>query len=298
MKRRSLLSYGCLLLASCSVTQQRSGINSSTGSVTLPTTLTLAVTDAKGQEELAADYELFRQALATALDTHVNFFPVSGHLAAAPAMLTGEVDLVWSGPSEYLVLAARAQAVPLIALNRPNFHSVLVVRADRNLQSLADLRGKTVDLRKVGSTTSHIGGAKMLLAAGLTPDVDVNVVMSGQRTLQGLKEGEVDAVVMAVHRYQTLLDAENLTAADYPILKAGEPLPGDIFVASRQLDTAIIETMRTRMQNHQEQLLQSILTSPSLAKKFKNSSLDQVDIKIYEALRETYQAIGQEDLIQ
>ncbi|NEO86112.1 MAG: PhnD/SsuA/transferrin family substrate-binding protein [Spirulina sp. SIO3F2] len=293
MYRRNFLLYTLLFAAGCGA----ANITSSSDPV-LPETLTFTVTDAEGLEELEADYGTFRAALAEALNTNVEFFPVSGHLAAAPAMLAGKVDLVWAGPSEYLVLAARAEAVPVVTLKRPDFRSVVIVRADSGIQSLSDLKGKTIDLRKVGSTTSHLGGAQILLAAGLKPDVDVKTVMSGKRTLQGVKNGEVDAVVMATHRYQTILEEENLAAEDYPILQTGELLPGDIFVASNQLDAAIVETIQSRMLNHQEQLVQGIVAAPSLAKKFKGASLVTVNTEAYDIFRGIYEAIGQEELIQ
>ena len=38
--------------------------------------------------------------------------------------------MVFSGPSEYLVLKARANALPVIAVTRPDYYTVFLVRAD------------------------------------------------------------------------------------------------------------------------------------------------------------------------
>ncbi|MEM8637259.1 MAG: PhnD/SsuA/transferrin family substrate-binding protein [Cyanobacteria bacterium P01_G01_bin.54] len=299
INRRNFLLYSLLFAAGCSTANvAESEPDSGSTPSNLPETIKFTVTDADGLEELEADYGAFRTALAEALETNVEFFPVQGHLAAAPAMQTGQVHLAWAGPSEYLVLQSRAEAVPVVSLNRPDFRSVVVVRAESGIQSLNDLKGKVIDLRKVGSTAGHIGGSQILLAANLDFQMDVETVFSDKRTLQGVKTGEVDAVVLASHRYETLLEDENLSAEDYPILETSELLPGDIFVASHQLEIGVIELIRDRMLDHQEKLIEGIIAAPSLAQKFKDSSLTAVDMAGYEALREVYRAIGQEALIE
>ncbi|MEA5471752.1 phosphate/phosphite/phosphonate ABC transporter substrate-binding protein [Spirulina sp. 06S082] len=301
MKRRSFFCYSALFLGSCS-----SSVRSSTGGAEntqgkkadLPTTLHFAVTDAEGIEELQKDYEPFREALAEVLATKVEFFPVDSFVAATPAMLTGKIDLAWAGPSEYLLLQARAKVIPVVSLNRPDFHAVIAVRGDRGIKSLADLKGKTVDMYKIGSTSTHISGTKILIDEGLEPQGYFKTVMSGNHSLQSLKNGEVDAVVRAAHRYKAIIQAENLSEKDYPIIATSSLLPGDIFVASSQLGETVVAAMRSRMLENQERLLQGILASPGLASKFKDSSLIPVNIADYEAIREVYRAIGQENLIQ
>ncbi|NEO86114.1 MAG: PhnD/SsuA/transferrin family substrate-binding protein [Spirulina sp. SIO3F2] len=298
MKRRYFLGYACLFLASCTATQQRGDAGLGTPANALPETLSFAVTDVEGLEELEADHELFRQALEAALGSKIEFFPIDSPVAAAPAMLNGEIDLAWAGPSEYLILQARAKAVPVVSLKRSDFKSVIAVRADSGIQSLTDLKGKTIDMYKLGVNSTHIGGSQMLLAAGIDPQTDIQIVTSKSYSLQGLKNGEFDAVVRASHRYKTVIEEEELPANDYPIIATGELLPGDIFVASNQLDAAAVEIIQTKMLEHQEQLMAAILETPNLARKFKNAALIPVNTDEYEAFRDVYQAIGQEELIQ
>ncbi|MEM8637260.1 MAG: PhnD/SsuA/transferrin family substrate-binding protein [Cyanobacteria bacterium P01_G01_bin.54] len=297
MKRRSFLGYACLFLASCTAAQQQRNAGSSTATASLPEPLRFAVTDVSGLEELEADYKPFRQALEAALETTIEFFPIDSPVAAAPAMLTGEIDLAWAGPSEYLILQARAKAVPVVSLKRSDFKSVIAVRSDSGIQSIADLKGKAIDMYKPGSTSTYIGGSQMLLAAGLDPTTDVQIVTSGSFSLDILKRGEVDAVVRASHRYQTVIEAENLAVSDYPIIATGELLPGDIFIANNQLDSMVVKTIQTKMLEHQDQLMAAILETPNLAKKFSNASLILVDTNKYKMFREVYKAINQESLI-
>jgi phosphonate transport system substrate-binding protein len=260
--------------------------------------LSLAVTDTAGIEELQQDYEPFRAALATALGITVNFFPVDNYIAAAPAMLSGQIDLAFAGPSEYLVLKARAKAVPLLALTRPNFKAVIVVRADSKIQSLQDLKGKKIDMHTPGSTSAHLGAVKLLMDAGLDPKKDFTIVMSGKHSLHNLISGEVDATARASHRYEQILQKEKLSPDQFRVIATGENLPNDVFVVSSLLQPAVVKALHDRMLQNQDVLVQAIVSVPDLAEKFSGATLTTANDSDYEMIRQVYKAIGQEELIQ
>ncbi|MGK7923746.1 MAG: phosphate/phosphite/phosphonate ABC transporter substrate-binding protein [Spirulina sp.] len=297
MKRRFLFGYSLLFLASCS-TASRSDRETSPKTegkaiANLPETLYFAVTDVKGREELEANYEPFRQALTEILERKIEFFPVENYIAATPAMEAGKVNIVWAGPSEYLVLRGRARAIPLVALQRPTFHSVIIIRNDSPIQSLKDLQGKTIDLKQVGSTSAYLGGLKILLDAGLNPKSDFTIALPDKHSLQGLKKGEVDGVARAFHRYKQILKKEGERESDYRILARGPMLPGDVFAANRQLDPQAIAAIQSRMLAHQERLMQAILSVEDLASKFKDAFFAIANDADYDPIREIYDAIGQ-----
>ncbi|GAB4147673.1 MAG: hypothetical protein Fur0046_26010 [Cyanobacteria bacterium J069] len=78
--------------------------------------LRFAVTDVHGLDELKEKYDPFRAALEAVLETSIEFFPVDDLLMAASALQADQLDLVWAGPSEYVTIHARTQAVPLVSL--------------------------------------------------------------------------------------------------------------------------------------------------------------------------------------
>ncbi|MBP0016962.1 MAG: hypothetical protein J7647_05310 [Cyanobacteria bacterium SBLK] len=59
------------------------------------------------------------------------------------------------------------------------------------------------DRELIGGISTHIGGTKILMDAGLEPKDHFKIVMSGSHSLHDLANGEVDAVIRAAHRYQT-----------------------------------------------------------------------------------------------
>ncbi|MEM9542053.1 MAG: PhnD/SsuA/transferrin family substrate-binding protein [Cyanobacteria bacterium P01_E01_bin.42] len=285
MRRRSLLGYSLLFLAGCSATRTHSQKK-----------LSFSVTDAESIEELE-EYEKFRTALNEILEIPVEFFPVDNFFATAPAMLSGQVDLAWSGPSEYLVLKARANSIPIVTLQRPQYHALLIVSKDSDIQSLEDCRGKTIDMYRIGSTANYIGGLKILLDGGLQYQSDFTIVTTGKHSFQGLKSGEFDVLARASHRYQTMLQKEGEKESDYRIIAEGELLPSDIFVASPQTDEKMIKKIQARILDRQDKLIEAIVSVDTLASKFKDAFFTAAKDSDYDMMRDVYQAIGQDEYL-
>jgi phosphonate transport system substrate-binding protein len=281
MNRRSFL-WSLLLATGCASTR----IGQSAPSQ-LPK-LRFAVADAKTSADLQADYEAFRVALAAALATEIEFFPLVNQVAAAIALQQAKVDLVLTGPSEYVIARSRTKAVPVISITRPNYHSIIAV-ANSAIQSVTELRGKTIAMSDVGSTSGHLGPTKMLIDAGVNPQTDLTIRMLGDEgSVAALERGEVDAWAGSTSDYQKSLQER------FPMLAKSPILPGDVIVASSNLDPAVVETIQNQMLKHQTKLSQALATQKS---KYRDSTFLLVQDADYDPIREAYQAIGQGNFI-
>ena len=213
MKRRNFLGYLLLFIAGCTTTTQSS--NNST--INIPSALRFAVTDAKGINELERDYESFRLLLEEILATKVEFFPVDSYFAAAAAALqSNQVDLVWAGPSKYLVIRSRSNAIPIIQIFRPEYYTIFVVNKDSGIKSLADLKGKNIDMRTQGSTISHLSPSKILADAEIDPQKEIKPIFPEDHNLEKLINKEVDAWVSSPFRYKQEIEKAGLSEDDYP----------------------------------------------------------------------------------
>jgi phosphonate transport system substrate-binding protein len=295
MRRRNLVKYSLLFIAGCTARLNANGTEQS--KVIFPQSLKFAVTDVIGLAELKRDFEDFRSALEEVLNIKVEFFPVENRTAATPALLAGKVDIVFAGPSEYIILNARAKAVPIIGIRRKDYHSIFLVRADSKITSLAQLRGKTIALRKIGSTSGHIVPTKILLDAGLDPKKDVNIVMLDKKGASALKQGKVDAWTISSDRYQHILAEQGLSAKDFKIIFKSNLLPSDLFVASNQLAPDFITKMRSLMIQNQAKLISSLLTAKN-NQSYIGSELVTVNDSEYNIIREFYQNIGQDSFLK
>lgn len=296
MKRRNFVGYFLLFLGGCAVASSNPNERASKSAGTRPEKLRFAVTDAKGMEDLQQHYEPFRQALEQVLETPVEFFPVDNFTAAGSALHLDRVDLVLAGPSEYVIIHARTNAVPVVELTRPGYSSAIVVRADSGITSLRQLKGKTIAMREIGSTSGHLGSTKMLMDAGLNPQSDFKTVMLGKEGFKALKNGEVDAWCSSTFSYERTLKSEGVSKQEFPAIAIGPPLPNDIFIASSKLDIAFIEEMRSRLLQNQDRITSALLATNNLDSRFQNASIVPANDENFNMIREAYKATGQGDL--
>ncbi|MDJ0725271.1 MAG: PhnD/SsuA/transferrin family substrate-binding protein [Prochloraceae cyanobacterium] len=294
MKRRNLLTYSLLFLAGCTATRKKS--NPSEILTDPNKKLRFTVTDVKNLEQLQQKYEVFRKTLEETLKQPIEFFPVKNHINAASDLKLDRVDLVLAGPSEYVIIRARTNAVPIVALTRPGYRSVIAVRADSGIKSLAQLKGKTIAVVNLASTASHLGSMELLIEAGLNIKSDLKVVIledetNGERVLNALIKGEIDACGLVFRKYKEYLKVRGLSQQDFPAIAKGPQLPSDIFVVNSKFSTQSVETMRLQMLANRDKLIASIVATQS---KFKGANLVASKDSDYDMIRQVYRSLGQD----
>lgn len=290
MKRRNFLGFTSLVIAGCAVSQNLpEKVNNVSPSA--PNEFKLAVTDVAGLEPLQAEYEAFRQQLSETLQQPITFFPVNSYTEAAIALQNGELDLALTGPSEYVLIRARTQANPIIAITRPNYYSIIITRADTGIQSLKDLQGQTIAMSSIGSTSGHLGPAYLLAKAGIDLKTEVKISFLRDQGLAALKTGKVGAWGGSWGNYETFLRDEKKAEKDFPILAKTPALPNDVLVASSSVSEAFISRIRESLLMNQTTLLKSLGQIED--GKYQQAQFVKALDSDYNMIREAYEAIGQ-----
>ena len=296
MKRRQFInrtlwfSMGAGLTAAC-------GDRNASPQGRRPEVLRFSVTDLQGMEPLKRDFEAFAQALENILSLPVELVPLDSFVAAAPALIDRKTDLVLAGPSEYLLLNARAQGIPIIAVTRPRYRSKIMVRANHALKTVQDLKGKVVGMRTEGSTAGHIGASQLLADAGVDPVQDVTVRMVGDRGLTALLSGEIDAWADSLNRTTKFINQTPDAASQVVTLVEGPPLPSDVFVASPSLHSDFLQILGETLLTQQNVFLKAILQGPA-NDRYSDSEFVTASDGDYDPIRATYRTLGLEALIQ
>lgn len=296
MKRRNFLSYFLLLIAGCASATSNSNSISSNLDANVPDTLRFTVTDTQGLQQLQRDYGGLRTALEEVLEKKIEFVPFESYIAAAAALQSDQVDFVFTGPSEYVVMSARTNAVPIIGITRSNYYPVICVSANNKIKSVAQLKGKKIAMWKVGSTSGHLGPTKLLIDAGLNPKSDLEILLLGSKGLPALQKGEVDAWGGSSVKYEKFLKDEGLSESALPVIVKGSFFPNDLFVVSSKLDSSFVKEMGERMMKNQDKLLQSL--SSVEEGKFKGSKLVSANDVDYNQFRQVYKIVGQGSFVQ
>lgn len=298
MKRRNFCLYLALFIVSgcTTATTQSSNPFQSPSPFSKLEKLRFAVSDVKGLEDLKKDYEPLRLLLTKILETKVEFVPVDSYIAVVSALQQDQVDLVFTGPSEYVVMRARTNAVPIAAIERQNYYSILATRSNSGIKSVQDLKGKTIALWELGSTSGYLGPIKLLIDAGLDPKVDVTIKLLGKKGLPALKNGDVDAWGGGFVRHEKFLKDEKMTATDLPILAKGVSLPSDPFVLNSKLEAGLVANIQQRIFQNQAEIL-AVIASVDGAK-FTGGKMIEIQDTDFDVIRQVYKVMGQGAFLQ
>lgn len=258
-----------------------------------PEFVKLAVTDLQGLEELQREFGAFVTVLEEASGLEVEFFPVNDRVAAAAALEADRVDLVFTGPAEYVVIKERTGAQPVVAIRRPGYHSCIYTTKQSGITSVEDLEGGTIAMSDVGSTSGHLGPSQLLVDAGLDPLEDLEVLTVGDTVHEALKRGDVDAVGIGCHDYEEFMADDD--PSRYRVLVEGDPLPADVIVAREGLDESTIESFRSAFEANFDELLAAMLEGEDNQKFQDAELLADIDDADYDVVRSMYEAIGVDD---
>jgi phosphonate transport system substrate-binding protein len=293
MSARGVVASAMAVLTAAAMAVGCSSESSDTGQ---PDTVRLAVTDLQGLEELQREFGAFEAEFEKQSGLKVDFFAVNDRTAAAAALQADRVDVVFTGPAEYVVIHEKTGAQPIVAIERDGYHSSIYTKADSGITSPEQLRGKTVAMSDVGSTSGHLGPSQMLVDAGLKPGTDVEVLTVGDTVHESLKRGDVDAVGIGYHDYEEFM-AEEADPAQYRVIAEGPILPPDLLMGREGLDEQTVATIRDTFNSHFDVLLPAMLEGKDNAK-YENAKLVNVSDKDYDEVRSMYQAVGVNDFSQ
>lgn len=247
----------------------------------------------EGLEVLQLEFEEFRAALEEATGLEVEFQPMSSRTAAATALEYDDLDVLLTGPAEYVVLQAEADAISLVGVTRENYRPAIFVRADSGIESVEDLEGAQMITKEVGSTAGHLGPLEMLDSAGLDPNAgDVDIVPLSDTHIQAFASGDGDALGTGIDDQETV--DELAGEGEVEVLEEGPDLPNDLFVAREGLGQECADFLEEQLIDNQDVLLEAIVSTGE-NDKYMNSEFVDAEDSDYDPVRRAFEAAGFED---
>ncbi|WP_339533228.1 PhnD/SsuA/transferrin family substrate-binding protein [Pseudomonas mucidolens] len=267
----------------------------STSLVAQAETVKLAVTDLVGLEELQREFGPFKAELERASGLSIDFLPVTNRTAALEALRFKKVDFILAGPAEYVVMHKRANATVVAGLYRPNYYSMIVVRADSPLFSLQELKGQRLGMGPVGSTSRYLGPMQLLADAHLDPLKDVSVTSTNLRLAwEGLKGGDLNAMGMGRSDYETFIAQEPQDQRNaFRVLARSGDLPSDLLMAGEHVPAETVASLRKAIVDNSAALINSISQGPEQVKRYQGMRfLAAIADKDYNVVRSMFSTAG------
>ncbi|MGR3599088.1 MAG: PhnD/SsuA/transferrin family substrate-binding protein [Heliomarina sp.] len=250
-----------------------------------------AVTDVEGLEALQQEFAAFEAVLEDKTGLDIELFPVSSRTSAVEALNQGKVDLVLTGPAEYVVIKELSSAQIVVAWQRPNYYAQIVTMSEGDIKSVSDLKGKIVTFGSVGSTSQHLGPAQVLSDFGLAYASDYQPqIISRNVAIEALIRGDVQAVGMNEGHLRRIREA--FPDQSFTVIARGRDLPNDILVARKDMDANDLGKIANAFVNDSAELMAAVIKGEDNKKYEGGFFLTKVNDADYDYVREMYKTIG------
>jgi len=256
-------------------------------------TLRLAVTDIVGLENLQREYAGFQKILSEKSGMKVELFPVPNRTAAVEALNAKKIDLVLTGPAEYVVFKKRTDAKLVVGFSRPEYYGSVVTLVGSGIDGVEDLKGKKVALGDVGSTSRHLSPVQVLADLGLKPGQDVQILHINRNVaVEAMKRGDVSAI--GINRTDLPGLSKRHPDVVFKVIARGRDLPNDVLLAGAHVPDEVVGKMKKVFSDNSDALIAAVLLGPDENQKFQGMKfIPSISDKDYNYVRKMYATIGQ-----
>ena len=256
--------------------------------------INFAVTELEGLEQLQTEFGAFKDKLNEKTGLNIKFYPVPNRTAAVEAMKNKKIDLVLTGPAEYVIFKSMTDAKTLVGFSRPDYFGDIVVMADGPIQDLKQLKNKKVAMGGVGSTSKHLAPMQMMKDAGLNPLRDIKPFHTTIKVgWEALKRGDVAAFATTNDKLLKLRAKEKqFQPGAFRVIARSRDLPNDIVLYRKGLDKNTVNKIKTALTNHSDEMISAILTGEDNKKYTGMKFLPNTKDSDYDYVRSMYKTIG------
>ena len=168
--------------------------------------------------ELQRKFQPLGSYLEKKLGMKVEFTPVTDYAASVEGLINHKLDMVWFGGFTFVQANVRSggKIVPLVQREEDTKFKSVFVTTSKDINSLADLKGKNFTFGSESSTSGHLMPRYYLLAAKINPDADMKrIAFSGAHdaTVAAVAGGKVDVGALNISVWDKLVESKKVDPA-------------------------------------------------------------------------------------
>ncbi|EYT54263.1 phosphonate ABC transporter substrate-binding protein [Leucobacter sp. UCD-THU] len=183
-------------------------------------------------ESLEPAYQVLAEALSEKLDCPVEVSITEDYAAEVLAMENDQLEIAQFGPLGFVFANERAGATAMVSFGDAEgapttYTGGIWVPKDSPVQSLEDLKGKTLALGSPGSTSGDALPMSAIVDAGLEDDVQWDYAGGHPEALLALVNGTVDAAQINSQTLATALSEGTFDESQFRQIWESDPIPND-----------------------------------------------------------------------
>ncbi|MCC5787560.1 MAG: phosphate/phosphite/phosphonate ABC transporter substrate-binding protein [Phycisphaerales bacterium] len=220
------------------------------GSDSCPLRVMLIPADGGTASGTLADFQPLFDAVSRKTGLKFEIRVGDSYAAVIESMATGRVELAFFGPMSFMQ-ARRRGAAELLAVAETEglslYHAGIFVRADSDLHTLEDLKGRSIALGDLQSASSFIVPVAEMIVNGLDPAADLGrVVLAGNHAnaLAAVEAGRADAAGASLLSHAKGVEEGGIAPGALRVLHRSAGIPYPPIAMHTQLDEAVKAKLR------------------------------------------------------
>lgn len=193
--------------------------------------------------------------LADKTGMKVRPFVANDYNGVIEALRSGKLDIAYLGPFSYVLAAEVAQAEAFaVAVTKKTgksaYHSIVITRRDKGLDSVAKLKGRSFSFVDPTSASGHLFPKAGLMTDGFDPDKHFSrVIFSGSHdaNIMAVANNKVDGAAVADRIFESAVAKGVVKADDFNIVWRSQPIPESPMVWRKGLDAATKQKVAAAM---------------------------------------------------
>lgn len=238
MKKTTTLAASAAILlglglAGCSTAGDSSAPEGDAASVTCPDgKIRFGILPYEDPDRLEPAYQTLAAALSEKLDCEVEVSITEDYAAEVLAMENDQLEIAQFGPLGFVFANERADANAMVSFGdaegKPTTYTGGIwVPKDSSVQTIEDLKGKTLALGSPGSTSGDALPSSALADAGITDDVTADYAGGHPEALLALVNGTVDAAQINSQTLATATAEGTFDQSKFRQVWESDPIPND-----------------------------------------------------------------------